>query len=102
MQRTIHYQNFRAKIKGHALKPIEDLDIIDEIELHMEDMDWTQSDLARLTGISPFHISEYLGRQRPLPLSFIRAYHKVNPELPLEHLIKVYKYAHWIRKERTR
>lgn len=67
------------------------LDPIGAIQFRMDQMDWSAADLARLTGTKPSHVSEYLNRKRKIPLSFIRAYHKVADATPLEVLIQKYK-----------
>lgn len=54
-------------------------------------MGWNQRDLSRLGCGKESHISEYLNRKRKIPLSFIRAYHKVADATPLEILIQDYK-----------
>lgn len=64
---------------------------IDAIEFRMQQMEWSRSDLARLTGYSRGRISEFLNKQRKLTLGFIRAYHKIAPPTPLDILIQDYK-----------
>ena len=66
-------------------------DPIEAIKFRMEQMDWLQADLARLTGIAVSHISEYMNRKRKINLTFIRAYHKIADATPLEVLIQDYK-----------
>ena len=66
-------------------------DPIEAIKFRMDQMDWKSSDLAKLTGFSRAHISEYLNRKRKIPLSFIRAYHKIADATPLKVLIQDYK-----------
>jgi HTH-type transcriptional regulator/antitoxin HigA len=61
---------------------------IEAIKFRMEQMGWSQADLARLTGYSQARITEYLHRKRRLTLAFIRAYHAVAPATPLEVLIQ--------------
>jgi len=66
-------------------------DPIEAIKFRMEQMDWKSVDLARLTYFRLSHISEYLNRKRKIPLSFIRAYHKIADATPLEVLIQDYE-----------
>ena len=67
------------------------LDPIRMIKFRMEQMGWNQRDLSRLGCGKESHISEYLNRKRKIPLSFIRAYHKIADATPLEILIQDYK-----------
>lgn len=64
---------------------------IEMIEFRMEQMGWSQADLARITGISTSHISEYLNYKRKINLTFIRAYGKATDYMVLKHLIQDYK-----------
>lgn len=64
---------------------------IEAIKFRMEQMGWSSTDLARLTGIGLPHISEYLNRKRKINLTFIRAYNKVADSTPLKVLIQDYK-----------
>lgn len=63
---------------------------IEAIKFRMDQMDWNASDLARLTKTPVSHMSEYLNLKRKIPLSFIRAYHRVADSTPLEVLIQDY------------
>lgn len=65
-------------------------DPIEAIFFRMDQMNWSSADLARLTGFSPSRISEYLNYKRKIPLSFIRAYHRIADATPLEILIQDY------------
>lgn len=67
------------------------LDPIEAINFRMDQMNWKQVDLARLTGYSPSKISEFLNRKRKITLGFIRAYHKIADATPLHVLIQDYK-----------
>ena len=66
------------------------VDPIEAIKFRMEQMGWSGADLARLTDFRRSHISEYLNRKRKIPLTFIRAYHKIAGETPLSVLIQDY------------
>jgi HTH-type transcriptional regulator/antitoxin HigA len=64
---------------------------IDAIKFRMSQMNWSASDLARLTGYGRSKVSDFLNRKRKLSLGFIRAYHKIADPTPLEILIQDYK-----------
>lgn len=63
----------------------------DPVDAILDQMGWSQADIATLTGYSDPRISEFLNRKRKLPLAFIRNYHKVDPATPLHLLIQDYK-----------
>lgn len=75
-------------------------DPIEAIKFRIEQMSWSQSKLARLTGIKTSHISEYLNRKRKINLNFIRAYHKIADATPLEVLIQEYKIGEFTPKKK--
>lgn len=66
------------------------IDPIDAIKFRMEQMGWTQADLARLTKYRASHISEFLNYKRKITLGFIRAYNKIADSTPLKVLIQDY------------
>ena len=72
------------------MKKKKGIDPIDLISFRMEQMDWTKTDLARLTGYGLPKICDFLNRKRKITLGFIRAYHAVADATPLKELIKDY------------
>lgn len=68
--------------------PIEMPDPIDAIKFRMEQMDYSQNDLAEIIGLKS-RASEILNKKRKLTLSMIRNLHeKLN--IPTEILIQAY------------
>lgn len=65
-------------------------DPIEAIKFRMEQMDWTPTDLAKITGYGLPKVCDFLNRRRMLTFGFIRAYNKVAPETPLKVLIQEY------------
>jgi len=64
------------------------LDPIEAIKFRMEQMDYTQNDLAKIIGLKS-RASEILNRKRPLTLEMIRNLHeKMN--IPTQVLIQAY------------
>ena len=71
--------------------PIPELDPIDAIVCSMEDMDFTQKDLARIIG-DKSNTSKVLKRKRRLSLEMIRNIHR-ELKIPLDILTKDYDLA---------
>ena len=68
--------------------PIDMPDPIEAIKFRMEQMGYTQNDLAKIIGLKS-RASEILNRKRPLTLEMIRNLHeKMN--IPTEVLIRAY------------
>ncbi|MEI8053876.1 MAG: helix-turn-helix domain-containing protein [Bacteroidota bacterium] len=68
--------------------PIDMPDPIDAIKFRMEQMGYTQNDLAKIIGLKS-RASEILNRKRPLTLEMIRNLHeKMN--IPTQVLIQAY------------
>ena len=68
--------------------PIEMPDPIEAIKFRMEQMGYTQNDLAKIIGLKS-RASEILNRKRPLTLEMIRNLHeKMN--IPTQVLIQAY------------
>ena len=68
--------------------PIDMPDPIDAIKFRMEQMGYTQNDLAKIIGLKS-RASEILNRKRPLTLEMIRNLHeKMN--IPTQILIQAY------------
>ena len=78
------------KLQKAIARTITNSDPIESIKFRMEQMGWTQKQLADLTGYGTSHVSEFLNKKRKINLSFIRAYHKIAPETPLSILIMEY------------
>jgi HTH-type transcriptional regulator/antitoxin HigA len=68
--------------------PIMPVDPVDAIRYRMDQMGWSQSDLAQLVG-SRSRASEILSRKRPLTLGVIQKLHK-EWSIPAEALIAPY------------
>jgi HTH-type transcriptional regulator/antitoxin HigA len=68
--------------------PIDMPDPIEAIKFRMEQMDYTQNDLAKIIGLKS-RASEILNKKRPLTLEMIRNLHeKMN--IPTQVLIQAY------------
>ena len=68
--------------------PIDMPDPIEAIKFRMEQMGYTQNDLAKIIGLKS-RASEILNRKRPLTLEMIRNLHeKMN--IPIQVLIQAY------------
>lgn len=68
--------------------PIGFPDPIEAIKFRMEQMGYTQSDLAKVVGLKS-RASEILNRKRKLTLEMIRLLH-VNLKIPTEVLVQAY------------
>jgi HTH-type transcriptional regulator/antitoxin HigA len=68
--------------------PIESADPIEAIKFRMEQMGYTQKDLARLVG-QKSRASELLSRKRKLTLAMIRKLHR-SLNIPTDVLIREY------------
>jgi len=68
--------------------PIGFPDPIEAIKFRMEQMGYTQSDLAKIVGLKS-RASEILNRKRKLTLEMIRLLH-VNLKIPTEVLVQAY------------
>jgi HTH-type transcriptional regulator/antitoxin HigA len=68
--------------------PIGFPDPVEAIRFRMEQMGYTQSDLARVVGLKS-RASEILNRKRKLTLEMIRLLH-VNLKIPTEVLVQTY------------
>jgi HTH-type transcriptional regulator/antitoxin HigA len=69
--------------------PIDFPDPIEAIKFRMEQMGYTQSDLAKIIGLKS-RASEILNKKRKLTLEMIRSLHDIM-KIPTEVLIQVYK-----------
>jgi HTH-type transcriptional regulator/antitoxin HigA len=68
--------------------PIEFPDPIEAIKFRMEQMGYTQNDLAKIVGLKS-RASEILNKKRKLSLKMIRQLHE-NMNIPTEVLIQAY------------
>src|SRR5690554_2822458 len=68
--------------------PIDLPDPIEAIKFRMEQMDYTQNDLANIIGLKS-RASEILNRKRKLSLEMIRKIHE-NIHIPTDVLVQVY------------
>lgn len=66
-------------------------DPIEAIKFRMEQTGWRVTNIAILTGYGLPKICDFLNRKRKLTLQFIRKYHAIAKETPLEVLIQDYK-----------
>lgn len=86
---VIEETHYLVKIYINMKKKLPDP--IEAIKFRMDQMNWNQMDLARLTGYGQPKISDFLNKKRKLTLSFIRAYNKIADATPLKVLIQDYK-----------
>ena len=77
--------------------PIEPLDPIDVIKFRMEQMGFTNVDLAAAIHCSRGRVSEVLNKRRPLSLNMIRTISK-EMDIPVELLVKEYETTQSLTK----